>query len=89
WRAGTVPQTLIMLNSTLFDVIVKKGTPLYETLKRESGDAGRLRAVYLSILGRVPTMEETRVISSALHGTGNIETIAHTLLGTRQFLFIQ
>ena len=32
WRSGTVPQTLVMLNSTLFDVIVQKGTPLYETL---------------------------------------------------------
>ena len=89
WRSGTVPQTLVMLNSTLFDVIVQKGTPLYETLKRAPGDAERLRAVYLAILGRVPTMDETGIISGTLHGTGNIEAIAHTLLGTRQFLFIQ
>ena len=34
-------------------------------------------------------MDETGMISGALHGTGNIEAIAHTLLGTRQFLFIQ
>ena len=89
WRSGTVPQTLVMLNSTLFDVIVQKGTPLYETLKRAPGDSERLRAVYLAILGRAPTMDETGMISGALHGTGNIEAIAHTLLGTRQFLFIQ
>ena len=89
WRSGTVPQTLIMLNSTLFDAIVQKGTPLYETLKRAPGDSERLRAVYLAILGRAPTMDETGIISGALHGTGNIEAIAHTLLGTRQFLFIQ
>ena len=89
WRSGTVPQTLVMLNSTLFDVIVQRGTPLYETLKKQTGDGERLRAVYLAILGRVPTMDETRIISSALHGTSNIEAIAHTLLGTRQFLFIQ
>ena len=89
WRSGTVPQTLVMLNSTLFDVIVQKGTPLYETLKRQSGDSERLRAVYLAILGRAPTMDETGMISGTLHGTGNIEAIAHTLLGTRQFLFIQ
>jgi hypothetical protein len=89
WRSGTVPQTLIMLNSSLFDAVVARGTPLYDALKRESGDSGRLRAVYLAILGRVPTVEETREISSTLHGTGNIEAIAHTLLGTRQFLFVQ
>jgi hypothetical protein len=29
------------------------------------------------------------VITSTMGGTGNIEAIAHTLLGTRQFLFIQ
>jgi hypothetical protein len=89
WRSGTVPQTLVMLNSTLFDVLVRKGTPLTEALKRESGDSGRLRAVYLSILGREPSFEDMRLISSVLNGTGNTEAIAHTLLGTRQFLFIQ
>jgi hypothetical protein len=89
WRSGTVPQTLVMLNSTLFDVLVRKGTPLAEAINRESGDSGRLRAVYLSILGRAPTLEDMRLISSTLHGTGNTEAIAHTLLGTRQFLFIQ
>jgi hypothetical protein len=89
WRSGTVPQTLVMLNSTLFDVLVRKGTPLAETFKRESGDSGRLRAVYLAILGREPSFEDMRLISSVLHGTGNTEAIAHTLLGTRQFLFIQ
>ncbi len=89
WRSGTVPQTLAMLNSTLFDVLVQKGTPLYTTLARETGDSGRLRAVYLSILGRVPSIDEIRILSGGLHGTGNIEAIAHTLLGTRQFLFIQ
>jgi hypothetical protein len=89
WRSGTVPQTLLMLNSTLFDVLVGKGAPLGETLRRETGDSGRLRAAYLSILGRSPTLDEMRLISGALHGTGNAEAIAHTLLGTRQFLFIQ
>ena len=89
WRSGTVPQTLVMLNSTLFDAVVQKGTPLAEAIKRNSGDSARLRAAYLAVLGRVPTMEDTRLISSTLGGTGNIQAITHTLLGTRQFLFIQ
>ncbi len=89
WRSGTVPQTLFMLNSTLFDVVVKKGTPLYQAINRDSGDAARLDAAYLAILGRLPNLDEKRLISSTLNGTGNIELIAHTLLGTRQFLFIQ
>jgi hypothetical protein len=89
WRSGTVPQTLVMLNSTLFDVLVRKGTPLTLAINRESGDSGRLRAVYLSILGRAPSLDDLRLISSTLHGTGSTEAIAHTLLGTRQFLFIQ
>jgi hypothetical protein len=89
WRSGTVPQTLIMLNSSLFDVLVQRGTPLSAAIARASGDSARLRAVYLAILGRVPTLDETRTISSTLNGTGNVEAIAHTLLGTRQFLFVQ
>lgn len=89
WRAGTVPQTLMMLNSTLFDAVVQRGTPLYSAITRDSGDSGRLRAAFLSILGRAPTLEDLRLITSSLGGTGNTEAIAHTLLGTRQFLFIQ
>ena len=89
WRAGTVPQTLMMLNSTLFDAVVQKGTPLYSAITRDSGDSGRLRAAFLSILGRVPTLEDLQLITSTMGGTGNTEAIAHTLLGTRQFLFVQ
>jgi hypothetical protein len=89
WRSGTVPQTLMMLNSTLFDAIVQRGTPLYTAITHDAGDSGRLRAAFLSILGRTPTLEDLRVITSTMGGTGNIEAIAHTLLGTRQFLFIQ
>jgi hypothetical protein len=89
WRAGTVPQTLMMLNSTLFDAVVQRGTPLYSAITRDSGDSGRLRAAFLSILGRAPTLEDLRLITSTMGGTGNTESIAHTLLGTRQFLFIQ
>ena len=89
WRSGTVPQTLVMLNSTLFDLLVQKGAPLHTAMTRGSGDSDRLHAVYLSILGRMPSMEEMRIISSTFNGTGNTEAIAHTLLGTRQFLFVQ
>ncbi len=89
WRAGTVPQTLVMLNSTLFDVLARKGTPFYDAMQRGTGDSDRLHVVYLSILGRLPTMEEMRIITSTMQGTGNTVGIAHTLLGTRQFLFIQ
>ncbi len=89
WQEGTVPQTLLMLNSSLFDLVAQKGSPLYETLRRQSGDTSRLRAVYLAVLGRAPTIDEMRIISSSMNGTGNTEAIAHTLLGTRQFLFIR
>jgi hypothetical protein len=89
WRSGTVPQTLMMLNSTLFDAIVQRGTPLYSAITRDAGDSGRLRAAFLSILGRAPTLEDLRLITSTMGGSGNIEAIAHTLLGTRQFLFVQ
>lgn len=89
WKSGTVPQMLLMLNSTLFDALVAKDTPFARAMKKQSGDSDRLRAAYLSIIGRAPTMEDTRLISSTLGGTGNVEAIAHTLLGTRQFLFIQ
>jgi hypothetical protein len=89
WRSGTVPQTLMMLNSTLFDAVVQRGTPLYSAITRDAGDSGRLRAAFLSILGRAPTLEDLQLISSTMGGTGNTEAIAHTLLGTRQFLFVQ
>lgn len=89
WRSGTVPQTLMLLNSTLFDALLQKGTPLQTAVQRGASDSGRLHAAYLSILGRMPTMEDMRLISTALNGTGNTMAIAHTLLGTRQFLFIQ
>ena len=89
WRSGTVPQTLMMLNSTLFNAVLQKDTPLSAALKSNSSDSGRLHVAYLSILGRQPTIEDMRLISGALNGTGNTMAITHTLLGTRQFLFIQ
>lgn len=89
WQEGTVPQTLMMLNSTIFDLVAQKGTPLYETLREQSGDTSRIRAVYLAILGRAPGIDEMRIVSTAMNGAGNTEAIAHTLLGTRQFLFIR
>lgn len=89
WRSGTVPQTLMLLNSTLFDALLRKGTPLQTAVQEGGSDSGRLHAAYLSILGRMPTMEDMRLISSTFNGTGNTMAIAHTLLGTRQFLFIQ
>ncbi len=89
WRTGTVPQTLLMLNSTLFNALLAKGTPLQDALAHSYSESGRLETAFLSILGRKPTMAETTLISRKLNGTGDILAISHTLLGTRQFLFIQ
>ena len=88
---GTVPQLLTMFNGPVTHMMMEEGSVIYEAVAREKNDDARIRAIFMSLLGRGPSdddeyyaRQEVRRNKNA--GYGNI---IWALLNTREFLFIQ
>lgn len=88
---GTVPQLLALFNGPITHMMLEAGSVIYTEVDQAAGITNRVRIIFLSILGRMPTSDEMSVASSEIReskaaGYGNV---IWALLNTREFLFIQ
>jgi Protein of unknown function (DUF1549)/Protein of unknown function (DUF1553) len=89
---GTVPQALTLLNGPLFNYLVNPASVLSQTVMKNESPEQRIEAIYLSLLARKPTAEESATTARVLHERGPVQglkDIVHALINTRQFLYVQ
>ena len=72
-------------------MMLEAGSVIYEELMATKATDDRIRIIFLSVLGRLPTDEEMKQSKDEyrrvrIEGYGNI---VWALLNTREFLFIQ
>jgi len=88
---GTVPQLLALFNGPITHMMLEAGSVISTEVTQANGISNRVRIIFLSILGRMPTSDELRIAAgevrkSQSEGFGNV---IWSLLNTREFLFIQ
>ena len=89
---ATVPQILAMFNGPITHVMLEEGSTIVSNVMEIDGNIKRINAIFLSVLGRLPTTTDRVTAAGELSkekndnvGYGNI---AWALLNTREFLFI-
>lgn len=87
WSASTVPQALLMLNSSFFDHVARSGSPLAESLRSANNIRDAARAAFLAVLSREPSKEELDACQETLGETRNAKALARMLLSTAEFIF--
>lgn len=87
WSASTVPQALLMLNSSFFDHVARSGSPLAESLRSANNIRDAARVAFLAVLSREPTKEEVDACQETLGETRNAKALARMLLSTAEFIF--
>jgi hypothetical protein len=87
WSASTVPQALLMLNSSFFDHVARSGSPLAESLRSANNIRDAARAAFLAVLSREPTKDELDACQETLGETRSAKALARMLLSTAEFIF--
>jgi hypothetical protein len=82
-----MPQALVLMNSELFEAILKPHTQLRLQLDRARDPAEQLTAAYQTLLSREPTQAEKAAWSKS--GLTSIEDLVFALINTQQFLFVK
>ncbi len=89
----TVPQTLAMFNGPITHVMLEPGSAIVDNVLAIDKTKDRIDAIFLSVLGRMPTQKDRLITAKELSqmkndnvGYGNI---IWALLNTREFLFVQ
>lgn len=87
---GTVPQILTMFNGPVTHMMLEEGSVLYNEVVRSEGKE-RLDMIFLSILGREPTMLDRRIAAKEIreNKAAGYGDVIWALLNTREFLFVQ
>jgi hypothetical protein len=84
---ASMPQALVLMNSELFEAILKPHTQLRLQLDRARDPAEQLTAAYQTLLSREPTQAEKAAWSKS--GLTSIEDLVFALINTQQFLFVK
>lgn len=87
---AAIPQALALLNGPVIaaDGVLAPFSPLSLAISRAAPEA-RCDAVYLALLARKPTERERSAYAAAVAGGLDETDLAHALLNTKQFLFVQ
>ncbi len=87
---ASMPQALVLMNSTLYLEIVKPFTQLRLALAKAKYPDDQLDLAYLTLLTRKPTESERNAWATAQqHGLDSIEDLIFAIINTRQFIFVR
>jgi hypothetical protein len=86
---GGVPQVLMLMNGEVQKVLASPSAMVLREASKSSDPAWRVRFLYVSFLGRLPTPEEARATGAMLSEGLSIKDLSWVLLNTREFLFVQ
>lgn len=88
---GSVPQVLFMFNGPITHMLLEKDSTIYGNIAKRDDVVNGVKAMFMTILNRVPTPEESQIAveevkRAGVPGYGNV---VWSLVNTREFLFIQ
>ncbi|HEY1050897.1 MAG TPA: DUF1549 domain-containing protein [Prosthecobacter sp.] len=86
---ASMPQALVLMNSDLFESILKPHTQLRLNLAAAKQPDDQAVAVYQTLLSRRPTEVEKAAWAKAREGGLGIEDLVYALMNTQQFIFVQ
>ncbi|WP_170266858.1 DUF1549 domain-containing protein [Brevifollis gellanilyticus] len=84
---ASMPQALVLMNSELFQSILKPNTQLRINLDKAKYPEEQLQAAYLTLLSRQPTAAEKAAWSKS--GLNSAEDLIFALINTQQFIFVR
>ena len=84
---ASMPQALVLMNSELFEAILKPHTQLRLNLAAAKYPDDQLAAIYQTLLARSPTEEEKSAWTKS--GLDSIEDLVFALINTQQFIFVR
>jgi hypothetical protein len=87
---ASMPQALVLMNSQLFQGMIKPHTQLTVNLAAAKNDDDRIRIIYQTLLSRQPTEAEQNAWKNAQQsGLNSVEDLIYALINTQQFIFVQ
>ncbi len=86
---ASMPQALVLMNSELFQTILKPCTQLKLNLDAAKYPDEQLRVVYQTLLTRDPTSAEKDAWAKAAEAGLDIEDLVFALINTQQFIFVR
>ena len=84
---ASMPQALVLMNSELFESILKPHTQLRLNLSAAKYPDEQIAAIYLTLLSRLPTAAEKATWANS--GLSSPEDLVFALLNTQQFIFVR
>lgn len=84
---ASMPQALVLMNSELFESILKPHTQLRLNLATTKYPDEQITAIYLTLLSRLPT--DAEMAAWANSGLSSPEDLVFALLNTQQFIFVR
>lgn len=91
-RDPNVPQVLSMLNGHVEKLIVSNSTAsIHSAIKTIDSPEDKVNMLFLSILGRTPSSQESELFVSEIKKSGDsgVKNTIAAILGSREFLFVQ
>ena len=82
-----MPQALVLMNSDLFESILRPHTQLRLNLSTTQSLDEQVTTAYLTLLSRKPTLSEISAWKRS--GLESIEDLVFALINTRQFIFVR
>lgn len=86
---ASMPQALVLMNSELFESILKPHTQLRLNLAAAKYPDDQVTAVYQTLLSRKPTEAERTTWAKAQQSGLDIEDLVFALINTQQFIFVR
>lgn len=88
---ATVPQILTLLNGPMYSQLMNRSSVLYKRLQDAESADEKLEVIFISILNRRPTNEETKITLPQIEADPRqgVYDVVWALLNTRQFVFVQ
>jgi hypothetical protein len=88
---ASVPQALTLLNGPVADILSSPASKLNQDLGKAANTPAKLETLYLSLLGRKPNADESKVLAEVASQRGDkaVEDVTHALITGSQFLFVQ
>lgn len=86
---ASMPQALVLMNSDLFESILKPHTQLRLNLAAVKYPDEQTEVVYQTLLSRKPTAAERAAWTSGQQAGLGIEDLVYALINTQQFIFVR
>ena len=88
---GSVSQILVMFNGLITQVMLERGSVIYDNVMRAPNNGDKIDAIFYSILTRPPRSSEDDVARNEIRtaGAAGYGNVIWALINSKEFLFIQ